>query len=812
MITPKFRTTKRQRSKTSVLPNTNEEALSGSSFDALATINFKSDIFGSRLFSSRSSTAFPIGGENDGTTIDECTIISAIMEHPLDVQRYANFRLKQALGLHQLNDSFNKLNFINSFIFRDYFKTFGIFITSLQCTLVFMETVSVWKWQHSLPTSHAISVFTSCIIELCVIMFHSLTIFAYFYRAHNIQSVEWIWKCIALVTFGCIISIECSMFCETYVRFHRMLRPLFFVLYWMRGLWCLEIIAITVAAIIKPFMIAIVSITIFSFVVYSMFCEEALRFNSNSDMQGLAGQLEQFSSLSRTWVEMFVLQTTATYPDVMAKIYKVNPNYCFIFIIYLIVQFLLITNLFLCVVCEINKKVFGAKITQRFNATNDLLKEVWLLATNTHYDDIDFHDTKQLQNTGDSRRQMNKLDYLQLLHLCNDYGKGTLTDLKKEIIWNALSRYNTETRQRYVEQQQFIRDMTCYLGARIVMDEVYNTHKFISLCQSIVKYKICSIEIFAFIFDVITILQCVMTFMRLASARNPHLSIMLIALDYVWIVEMCIRLLGTSWREYCGSRHVLNGMITVIAIGLSVLEITHAQTVAFERLDDSIELLRLFTVIGFIIKYGFETNIWPVVTAMIYSLRSSAPILIHLMLSMYSFAVLGMDLFGTINFDEIAKEKQQTDHYIWGSSLIEDEHFQSFNFDCFSNAMHQSFIALIANNWHVFMFGYAQIFSQESGDHSWQSLIPYAYFITVMIAIPSILLQLLCAVLLDIFDGYSYQRQNNNKINDIAQRKLQDAANELYPNKYKVQCFDIRCNDFYELPQKHADGIKYWIS
>ena len=44
----------------------------------------------------------------------------------------------------------------------------------------------------------------------------------------------------------------------------------------------------TIIAIIKPFCCALLSITIFSFVVYSMFCENALRLNDDIQMQQLA--------------------------------------------------------------------------------------------------------------------------------------------------------------------------------------------------------------------------------------------------------------------------------------------------------------------------------------------------------------------------------------------------------------------------------------------------------------------------------------------------------------------------------------------
>ena len=534
---------------------------------------------------------------------------------------------------------------------------------------------------------------------------------------------------------------------------------------------------------------------------------------------------------------MFVLQTTATYPDLIAKIYKINHYYCFIFVIYLIVQFLLITNLFLCVVCEINKKIFGAKILHRFNESTELLKEVWKLTCIGNNDNFIDSDQFIISNPN----KMTKLQYLALLHGTDNYGKGKLTDIKKEIIWHAISTFDENTRQRYVTKMEFIRCIPWFLGTRIILFKLHNKYWFNTLCENIVKFEVpitsnFSIHLLGFIFDLITIIQCILTFILLSCNHcKLQIRIAMGVIDIIWIFEILIRLCGMHWRYYVRSRHLLNGIITIIVIIVTLLD-ENTNRIQFERLDDSIELLRLFSVVNVFAKYVFPDSIYRVVNAMTYSLRSSATIMIHLILAMYSFAVIGMDLFGHIDFQDMDKvDKDETNHYIWGSSLIEDSAYQSFNFHSFWAAMHQSFIGLIANNWHVFMFGYAQIYNREF-PNSWTSLIPYFYFIVLMVVIPSILLQLFCAVLLDMYDCYSHHQkqfanyqegeddeelqetgsdhleENKIKIHDYTMEKLQISADELYPNKYKVDCFDIRLNHFYELPHKDTKGIKYWAS
>ena len=276
MINPKFRTKKRHRDS----PQT-AELKAESLFDDIQ----HNELYGSQIFESRDG----IFQSMEMHTVDRASIINSFGDRIGATQhKYCQFKLKQAMGLYQLDDSFDKLEFINSFIFKRCFKLIGLVLTLFQCSLASIEPVSVWWTLLDNSNSSSISIMASSIIELCIISFHCVSIFAYFYRNDRIYDATWIWWFIATVTLCSVISIICSIGCSGYLRFHRMLRPLFFSLYWMHGRWCLEVILLTVVSIIRPFLIALFSITIFSFVVFSMFCEQSLLLNHNEKMQSLA--------------------------------------------------------------------------------------------------------------------------------------------------------------------------------------------------------------------------------------------------------------------------------------------------------------------------------------------------------------------------------------------------------------------------------------------------------------------------------------------------------------------------------------------
>ena len=796
MINPKFRTPK---NRVKYIGDNSESDIK--------------DIFGPKFWRTKRNSL--------STVVDDVSNQDYNIEDIIDNQQrynYANFRLKQVLGLHELNDSFQSQSLLNSLFFSQWYRFFGLFITFLQCSLLLLEPVSVWWTPDGTHTTVKNSVIQYSIIELCCIIFHCITLFVKIYAKTSLKDVHWIlWLMVMITTFS-VISVLISCFWINYVRFHRAFRPFFFTLYWKYGLWCLEIIVMTLIAIIKPFCVALLSITIFSGVVYSMFCEKALL--SHRKLRDLAGEIPQFSSFGRTWLEMFILQTTENFPDVMVKIYATNSMHCWVFIIYLIVQFLLITNLFLCIVCELNKKIIEAKLNHKDKEYNELLNETWFMLSMDNDDrDTTLSNDLMLKLWTFSDR-IDKTKYLMLLSEGHDYGKGVLSVIKKEIIWYALSRQDSNTNIRYIHKAEFVRYISWYLGARIQLTKSENNNKIKDCCRRIVNYRLKIISgfepyLFALIFDIISMAQCGLTFWSLFVNKSESQCMrFLVIIDYIWIFEILIRIIGTPWRKYINSRHVLNGIITVIVILINI-----GSQSCYERMDDSIELLRLFVVALYIIKHVYAMTLYPILKALMYGLKSSYGILVQMIFVMYGFAAIGMDLFGDL-FDHLDindSKKAKTihnHHYSYGEILVKDNDYRHFNFDTVGNAMCQSFIGLIANNWSVFMSGYANIIDVAfESKNDYVALISYVYFCVLMVIIPSILLQILTAILLDTYDRYmnyhkrqieqdqdedvqefesDYTVENKKmKIYKFIKNQLQDAADALHPDVYKIDCFEI---------------------
>ena len=167
--------------------------------------------------------------------------------------------------------------------------------------------------------------------------------------------------------------------------------------------------------------------------------------------------------------------------------------------------------------------------------------------------------------------KLSKLQFLKLLHFTEDYGAGKLDEVKKEIIWHSISEFDPSTRLRYLSESGFQRNITWLLGCRMNIRSIDDEHKLIVICRAITEFEIRSVGVLGLIFDIITIAQCILTFIRISDVRNHYeIGMALTAIDCVWTLDIGIRLVGTQWGRYCRSRHLLNGIITIIVFAVNL--------------------------------------------------------------------------------------------------------------------------------------------------------------------------------------------------------------------------------------------------
>jgi hypothetical protein len=89
------------------------------------------------------------------------------------------------------------------------------------------------------------------------------------------------------------------------------------------------------------------TVTVFAFVAERMFI-------------GTLAGTQYFPNYMESWLNMFILMTTANFPDVMLPAYEKNRLYCIFFIFYVCLQVYLLMSLMLA--------IFYSNFNKRFEA------------------------------------------------------------------------------------------------------------------------------------------------------------------------------------------------------------------------------------------------------------------------------------------------------------------------------------------------------------------------------------------------------------------------------------------------------------
>lgn len=64
-------------------------------------------------------------------------------------------------------------------------------------------------------------------------------------------------------------------------------------------------------------------------------------------------EYDQFSTMWNSFLSLFVLLTTANFPDVMMPAYRTNQSYALFFVVFLVINLYFLLNIMLAVVCQV---------------------------------------------------------------------------------------------------------------------------------------------------------------------------------------------------------------------------------------------------------------------------------------------------------------------------------------------------------------------------------------------------------------------------------------------------------------------------
>ncbi|XP_033076388.1 two pore calcium channel protein 1 isoform X3 [Trachypithecus francoisi] len=374
-----------------------------------------------------------------------------------------------------------------------------------------------------------------------------------------------------------------------------------------------------------------------------------------------------FSSLENSIVSLFVLLTTANFPDVMMPSYSRNPWSCVFFIVYLSIELYFIMNLLLAVV---------------FDTFNDIEKR--------KFKSLLLHKRTAIQHAYHllvSQRRPAGISYRQFEGLMRFY-KPRMSARERYLTFKALNQNNTpllSLKDFYDIYEVAALKWKAKKNREHWFDELPRTALLIFKGINIlVKSK--AFQYFMYLVVAVNgVWILVETFMlKGGNFFSKHVPWSYLVFLTIYGVELFLKVAGLGPVEYLSSGwNLFDFSVTVFAfLGLLALAL-NMEPFYFIVVLRPLQLLRLFKL-----KERYRN----VLDTMFELLPRMASLGLTLLIFYYSFAIVGMEFFCGIVFPNCCNTSTVADAYRWRNhtvgnrTVVEEGYYYLNNFDNILNS------------------------------------------------------------------------------------------------------------------------------
>ncbi|XP_047684812.1 two pore channel protein 1 isoform X3 [Prionailurus viverrinus] len=440
-----------------------------------------------------------------------------------------------------------------------------------------------------------------------------------------------------------------------------------------------------------------------------------------------------FSTLENSIVSLFVLLTTANFPDVMMPSYSRNPWSCVFFIVYLSIELYFIMNLLLAVV---------------FDTFNDIEKR--------KFKSLLLHKRTAIQHAYRllvSQRRPAGVSYRQFEGLMRFY-RPRMSARERYLTFKALNQSNTSLlslKDFYDIYEVAALKWKAKRNREHWFDELPRTAFLIFKGINIlVKSK--AFQYFMYLVVAVNGVWILVETFTLKGGNffSKHVPWSYVVFLTIYGVELFLKVAGLGPVEYLSSGwNLFDFSVTVFAfLGLLALAF-NMEPFYFIVVLRPLQLLRLFKL-----KKRYRN----VLDTMFELLPRMASLGLTLLIFYYSFAIVGMEFFCGILYPNCCNTSTVADAYRWlnhtvGNRTVVDEgYYYLNNFDNILNSFVTLFELTVVNNWYIIMEG---VTSQTS---HWSRL----YFMTFYI-VTMVVMTIIVAFILEAFVfRMNYSRKNQD--------------------------------------------------
>ncbi|XP_078277857.1 two pore channel protein 1 isoform X2 [Rhinoraja longicauda] len=440
-----------------------------------------------------------------------------------------------------------------------------------------------------------------------------------------------------------------------------------------------------------------------------------------------------FSTPEDSLVSLFVLLTTANFPDVMMPAYSKNSWSCVFFIVYLSIELYFIMNLLLAVVFDTFNDVEKRKFKSLLLHKRSAIEHAFRLLV--------------------SKRRHNGISFKQFEGLMRYY-YPRMSARDKYLTFKALKKSNTELLG--IEDFYNFYEVTGLKwkakrsGDYWFYDLPHTPFLIFKGINILVKSKA-----FQYAMYVVIAVNGIWILADTLMIKDGAFFLRIVPWSYIvfltiYGVEMLLKITGLGPSEYFTSGwNLFDFLVTIFAfVGIVVLAFD-MEPFYFIVILRPLQLLRLFKI---------KRRYRDVLDTMFELLPRMASLGLTLMIFYYSFAIVGMEFFGDVLYPNCCNNSMVADSYRWINRTIGDRtviqgYYSLNNFNNILNSFVTLFELTVVNNWYIIMEG---VVSQTS---HWSRV----YFMTFYI-VTMVVLTIIVAFILDAFlFRMNYSRKNKDE-------------------------------------------------
>ncbi|XP_055963219.1 two pore channel protein 1 [Sorex fumeus] len=440
-----------------------------------------------------------------------------------------------------------------------------------------------------------------------------------------------------------------------------------------------------------------------------------------------------FSSLENSIVSLFVLLTTANFPDVMMPSYARNPWSCVFFIVYLSLELYFIMNLLLAVVFDtfndIEKRKFKSLLLHKRTAIQHAFR---LLGRQQKPGGISYRQFDGLMRFYKPR--MRAWERYLTFKALNQSG-GALLSLKDfyDIYEVAALKWKAKKNREHWFDELPRTAFLIFKGINILVK---------SKAFRYFMYLVVAVN------GVWILLETFM--LKGGNFFSQHVPWSYLVFLSIYGVELFLKVAGLGPVEYLSSGwNLFDFFVTAFAF-LGLLAVAfNMEPFYFIMVLRPLQLLRLFKL-----KKRYRN----VLDTMFELLPRMASLGLTLLIFYYSFAIVGMEFFCGILYPNCCNTSTVADAYRWlnrtegNRTVVEAGYYYLNNFDNLLNSFVTLFELTVVNNWYIIMEG---VTSQTS---HWSRL----YFMTFYI-VTMVVMTIIVAFILEAFVfRMNYSRKNQD--------------------------------------------------